>query len=114
MNYALRRLSVHVVGAVRFAFGDRPEVDELDALELVDVLLNRANIAASRAAAKIAHEAKKGPEEPRTDVQLNREALEQLVEALSEKRWKGDPDKVAHLRRQARAYTRGDWEPEPF
>jgi hypothetical protein len=102
------------VGAVRFAFGDRPEVDELDALELVAALLDRANIAASRAAAKIEREAKKGPEEPRTDVQLNREALEQLVQALSEKRWKGDPHKVAHLRRQAMAHARGEWAPEPF
>jgi len=102
------------VGAVRFAFGDRPEIDEFAALKLVDILLDRDNIAASRAAAKIEHEAKKGPEEPRADVQLNREALEQLVEVLSEKRWKGDPPKVAHLRQQASAYARGEWAQEPF
>jgi hypothetical protein len=99
---------------VRFAFGDRPEVNQLDALEIVNVLLERANIAASRAAAKIEHEAKKGPDEPRADVQLSREALEQLVEVLSEMRWKGDPRKVAHVRRQARAHTRGEWTPEAY
>ncbi len=102
------------MGAVRFAFGDRPEIDELAALKLVDILLDRGNIAASRAAAKIEHEAKKGPEEPRADVQLNREALEQLVEVLSEKRWKGDPPTVAHLRQQASVYARGEWAQEPF
>ena len=102
------------MSAVRFAFGDRPEIAQPDALELVNVLFERANIAASRAAAKIQHEAKKGPEEPRADVQLNREALEQLVEVLSETRWKGDPRKVAHLRQQAKAYARGEWEQEPF
>lgn len=108
------RARLDVVGAVRFAFGDRPEVDELAALELVDVLLDRANMAASRAAAKIEHEAKKAPDEPRADVQLSREALEQLVEVLSEKRWRGDPRKVAHLRRQAKAHTRGEWGQEPY
>ena len=69
------------------------------------------SFAASRAAAKIEHEAKKRPDEPRADVQLNREALEQLVQVLSEKRWRGDPHKVAHLRLQAKAYARGEWAP---
>ena len=103
-----------VVAAVRFAFGDRPEVDQRDALELVKVLLERADLAAGRAAKKIEHEAKKGPDEARADVQLSRDALEQLVEALSESRWRGDPRTVAHLRRQARAYVRGDWDREPY
>jgi hypothetical protein len=48
-------------------------------------------------------ETKKGPEEPRADVPLNREALERLVAVLSEKRWEGDPPKVAiYGSRQAR------------
>ncbi len=102
------------MGAVRFAFGDRPEIDEFAALKLVVILLDRENIAASRAAAKIEHEAKKGPEEPRADIQLNREALEQLVEVLSDNRWKGDLPKVAHLRQQASSYRCGDWAQEPF
>jgi hypothetical protein len=29
-------------------------------------------------------------------------------------RWKGDPRKVAHVRRQARAHTRGEWTPEAY
>ena len=99
---------------MRFAFGDRPEVDQPEALELVKVLLERADLAAGRAAAKIEHEARKGADEARADVQLGRDALEQIVEALSESRWRGDPRKVAHLRRQARAYVRGDWEREPY
>lgn len=65
-------------------------IADLNALELIAVLDARRNSAAIRAARRIEREARKAPHEPRSDVELDRHALGELIEVLSEARWEGD------------------------
>jgi hypothetical protein len=99
------------VGVVRFAFGDRPRIDDLDASDLAGSLSRRRNEPATQVVGKIDAELKK-PLEERSDVRLTRLQLEELVDVLTTdlpKMPQQRPD-LTHLLEAARAaHARGQW-----
>ncbi|MET0939061.1 MAG: hypothetical protein ABWY51_07555 [Gaiellaceae bacterium] len=98
---------------VRFAFGDRPEIDDLDANDLAGNLSLRRNLAATEVVGKIAAELQK-PLEERSDIRLTRVELNQLIIVLTEDlptmpKRRHD---LEHLLPEAQAaQARGEWAP---
>lgn len=96
---------------VTFALGDRPQIDDLDASDLVGSLGRRRNIQATQVVGKIDAELQKPPEE-RNDIRLTRLQLEQLIDVLAEDLPKMPQQRpeLTHLLDEARAaHARGEW-----
>jgi hypothetical protein len=96
------------VDVVTFAFGDRPQIDDLDARNLIDSLGARRSHGATRVVGKIDGELQKAPEE-RRNIRLTASLLDALVTVLSAD-MPSDRPELAHLYEEARgAYSRGEW-----
>jgi hypothetical protein len=99
------------VDAVRFAFGDRPQIDDSYVNDLAESLSGRRNLDADLVVGKLEVELRK-PHEERSDIRLTARELEQLIDVLAEDLPKlpRDRPEPMHLLAEARAaYARGEW-----
>lgn len=94
----------HVV----FAFGDRPGIDGVDALEIANLLEMRRNLATRGAANKIRAEALKLPDRApaSVDIDLELSELVELLALLDEPTAIPDSEAVKHLHEQLKIALR--------
>jgi hypothetical protein len=99
------------VAAVVFAFGNRPEINDADALDLADFLTFQDNPVGHHAAAKIRSQAIRDPDrEIRCDVELNPDEMATLLALLDEPAL--EDDAIENLRQElAKALERADQPP---
>jgi hypothetical protein len=89
-------LASYRMAHVVFALGERPGLSQDEALEIAELLARRRSLAAQSASRKIRLQADPGRGEEATDIELNREELEQLEALLAEER---QPEELPRLRR---------------
>jgi hypothetical protein len=94
--------SLALMAAGVFDFGDRPGLNEQDALDLAELLARRRNLPAQSLASKLRAQARVDVSRGQVsqDIPLEREELDVLATALAEEPWAQEQEWFEHLRAQ--------------
>jgi hypothetical protein len=91
------------MAAVRFAFGQKPALNEHDAMDLAELLSKRRTLASTSLAGKLRTQARVPEGRTSEDIELDRGELDALADALADEPWAQEQEWFTFMRAEVAA-----------